>query len=61
MYYNSGMAEPTKEKTKLKQLPCGGYAVYGTDVMTKQEAQVGYIGAKLPLEGYAPKDHIIVK
>ena len=55
------MAEPTKEKTKLKQLPCGGYAVYGTDVKTKQEAQVGYIGAKLPLEGYAPKDHIIVK
>jgi hypothetical protein len=55
------MSEPIKEKTKLKQLPCGGYAIYGIDIKTKQEVQVGYIGSKLPLEGYISKDYTIVK
>jgi len=55
------MSEPIKEKTKLKQLPCGGYAVYGVDIKTKQEVQVGYIGPNLPLESYVSKDYIIVK
>jgi len=55
------MSEPTKEKVKVKKLPCGGYAIYGVDFKSKQEVQIGYVGANLNAEAFLPKDHIIVK
>ena len=44
----------TSEKVKVKKLPCGGYAIYGIDFKTKQEVQVGYVGAGLNAEAYLP-------
>jgi len=35
-----------------KQLPCGGYAIFGFDLKSKAKIQIGYVGANLPLEGY---------
>ena len=35
-----------------KQLPCGGHAIYNVDAKTKTPVQIGYIGAKLPLDGW---------
>jgi len=43
--------EQNKDLT-AKQLPCGGYAIFGFDAKTKAKIQIGYIGANLPLEGY---------
>jgi hypothetical protein len=57
------MSEQTQkqEKTKIKQLPCGGYAIIGVDGKSKAETQIGYIGQNLPLEGYFPGGYIISK
>ncbi len=41
------MSNEQKEKSKGKVLPCGGIAVYGIDLKSKQEVQVGYIGKEL--------------
>ena len=43
-----------------KQLPCGGYAIYGVDPKTKSPAQIGYVGTNLPLDGWL-KDVKIIK
>jgi len=48
------MSEPTKEKPVVKKLPCGGHAIYGIDFKSKQQVQIGYIGANLNLEAYLP-------
>jgi len=58
--YNCNMAE-TKERPVVKQLKCGGYAIFTVDPKTKQQMQTGYIGANLALEGYLPPDAIIQK
>ena len=57
------MSEQTQkqEQTKIKQLPCGGYAIIGVDSKSKAETQIGYIGQNLPLEGYFPGGYIISK
>jgi hypothetical protein len=36
-----------KNVLTAKKLPCGGYAVYGIDMKTKNTAQVGYVGKTL--------------
>jgi hypothetical protein len=46
--------DPTKEKPVVKKLPCGGHAIYGIDFKSKQQVQIGYIGANLNLEAYLP-------
>jgi len=43
--------EQNKDLT-AKQLPCGGYAIFGFDAKTKAIFFSCYIGANLPLEGY---------
>jgi len=43
------------EITKAKKLKEGGYALYATDLKTKTETQVGYIGENLTLEAWLPK------
>lgn len=48
------MSEAIKEKPKVKKLSCGGYAVYGIDTKSKQEIQIGYIGANLNVESFLP-------
>ena len=55
------MPEQIPEKTKIKQLPCGGYAIIGVDIKSKTETQIGYIGQGLPLEGSFPGGYIISK
>lgn len=60
LMYNEHMSEQA-EKIKIKKLPCGGHAIYGKDIKTKTEAQIGYIGANLPLDGYMPQNAEIVK
>lgn len=42
---------PEPKDLTAKQLPCGGYAIYGTD-SKKNRLQVGYLGPKLPVEEY---------
>lgn len=61
--YNHGMSDKpvTSEKTKVKQLPCGGWAIYGVDAKTKQLAQVGYVGASLNPDAYLPANREVVK
>lgn len=49
------------DKIKVKQLPCGGYAIYGVDIKSKQEVQVGYIGANLNAQAFLPANAEIVK
>jgi hypothetical protein len=51
----------TKDKPIVKQLPCGGHAVFTLDSKTKQLTQTGYIGPKLELSAYLPKDAVIQK
>jgi len=55
------MSEPTKDTLTAKKLSCGGIAIYGIDLKTKQPTQIGYIGANLPLEAYLPKNCILQK
>ena len=55
------MSEPTKDKFTAKKLPCGGIAIYGVDVKTKQVMQVGYIGPGLNAEAFLPKDCVVQK
>jgi len=50
-----------KEKSILKPLPCGGYAIQGIDTKTKQTIQVGYIGKNLSLDGFFPDGYEIKK
>ena len=54
MVYNVFMSEATKDKPIVKKLPCGGHAIYSIDIKSKQQIQVGYIGANLNLEAYLP-------
>jgi len=54
------MAEE-KQKPIVRKLKCGGYGIYTTDIKTKQLAQTGYIGSKLCLEAFLPKDAVIEK
>lgn len=49
------------EKLKVKKLPCGGHAIYGVDPKSKQLAQVGYIGASLPVEAFMPENAVLEK
>jgi len=42
---------PEAKDLTAKQLPCGGYAIYGTD-SKKNRLQVGYVGSKLPADEY---------
>lgn len=35
-----------------KQLPCGGYAIFGIDIKTKNRIQIAYVGPGLPAEEY---------
>ena len=39
-----------------KRLPCGGIAVYGIDIKTKQKIQIGYIGKNLAEASYWTQD-----
>lgn len=50
-----------KEKVNIKKLPCGGYAIMGIDIKSKQIVQVGYIGPNLLLDGFLPDGYVIVK
>lgn len=62
MCYTQHMSDnKTAEKLKVKKLPCGGYAIFGIDIKTKQPAQIGYIGANLPLEAYMPENAVLEK
>lgn len=62
MMYNEFMSDnKSSDKPKVKKLPCGGYAIYGVDSKSKQEVQVGYIGAGLKLEAYLPPNAEIIK
>lgn len=36
-----------KAVTTGKKLPCGGIAIYGIDIKTKQQIQIGYVGKNL--------------
>ena len=54
MVYNRPMSE-TKTSYKVKKLPEGGWAIYGTDPKTKTEAQIGYIGENLKVEAFLPE------
>jgi len=60
MGYNSTMSE-NKTTYKVKKLPEGGWAIYGTDPKTKTEAQVGYIGENLKVEAFLPEGAQLVK
>jgi len=51
----------SKEKPIVKLLPCGGYGVYTIDAKSKNLVQTGYIGSKLELNAYLPKDVVIQK
>lgn len=55
------MSEPTKDKLTAKKLPCGGTAIYGIDVKSKQVIQIGYIGANLNVDAFLPKDCVVQK
>lgn len=55
------MSEPTKEKLTAKKLSCGGTAIYGLDVKSKQVIQIGYIGANLNVDAFLPKDCVVQK
>jgi len=59
--YNVPMSDKPADKIRVKKLPCGGYAIYGIDFKTKQEVQVGYVGAGLNAEAYLPKNAEIIK
>ena len=50
-----------KTTYKVKKLPEGGWAIYGTDPKTKTEAQVGYIGENLKVEAFLPEGAQLVK
>lgn len=44
------MSNETKDLKNVltaKKLPCGGYAIYGIDMKTKNPTQVGYVGKGL--------------
>lgn len=60
MVYNRFMSE-TKTTYKVKKLPEGGWAIYGIDSKTKQEAQVGYIGENLNVEAFLPEGAQLIK
>jgi hypothetical protein len=42
---------PEPKDLTAKKLPCGGYAIFGTD-SKKNRLQVGYLGPNLPKEEY---------
>lgn len=42
---------PEAKDLTAKPLPCGGFAIYGTD-SKKNRLQVGYLGPGLPAEEY---------
>jgi hypothetical protein len=42
---------PEAKDQTAKQLPCGGYAIYGTD-SKKNRVQIGYVGPGLPADVY---------
>jgi len=51
----------SKEKPVVKQLPCGGYAIFTIDNKTKQLVQTGYVGSKLESSAYLPTGSSIQK
>ena len=49
------------EKPVVKQLKCGGWAIYTVDTKTKQQIQTGYVGPNLEPKAYLPVDAIFEK
>jgi len=43
--------ENTAKDLTAKKLPCGGYAIFGTD-SKKNLVQIGYVGPNLPASEY---------
>lgn len=41
------MSQDKPNKISGKKLPCGGIAIYGIDLKSKQLVQIGYIGKNL--------------
>lgn len=51
LYSNMPNELPEAKDLTAKQLPEGGYAIFGTD-SKKNRLQVGYVGPGLPAEEY---------
>lgn len=60
MVYKGEMSE-TKQQTKVKKLPEGGWAIYGIDPKEKKEVQIGYIGENLNVEAFIPEGAQLIK
>jgi len=44
--------EQENKDLTAKQLPCGGWAIFGTDSKSKTRIQLGYVGPKLSPDAY---------